>query len=168
MSSSIRGYPVFVSITRFGLGFDKIWFRFSPRSYTEHRNLYCRQVGRVGMYCASTMIVVPTKKVMVMRNVHLGCQGFQLCTIYDLLQYHYLKSPGFLNFHTHRRNSWLPIGRNTLRQSSVRRWQRRRRVWYDLWSQVSCNHLSTSFFTLSLLLTNPQLTSPHYDLSKET
>ena len=31
MSSSIRGYPVFVSITRLGLGFVKIWIRFSPR-----------------------------------------------------------------------------------------------------------------------------------------
>ena len=27
-----RGYPVFVSITRLGFGFDKIWLRFSPCS----------------------------------------------------------------------------------------------------------------------------------------
>ena len=30
---SIRGYPIFVSITRKGLGFDKIWIHFSPNKH---------------------------------------------------------------------------------------------------------------------------------------
>ena len=30
VSSSIRGCPVFASTTRLGLGFNKIWIRFSP------------------------------------------------------------------------------------------------------------------------------------------
>ena len=33
MSGGIRGYPVFVSITRLGLGFVKIWIRFSPTNF---------------------------------------------------------------------------------------------------------------------------------------
>ena len=36
---SILGYPVFVSITRSGLGFDKILIRFSPSFYCNHRNV---------------------------------------------------------------------------------------------------------------------------------
>ena len=34
-SSGIRGYSVFVLITRLGLGFGKIWFRSSPKLFVD-------------------------------------------------------------------------------------------------------------------------------------